>query len=381
MNDQNPNEPFDELMRRALRDEADRIEPADALPEIRARAHAQRRPAARRPWFLTAGVATVGTAAAIGAFTVFNGNNNLANDGDAVAGPGTTTSASGVPQSQAPSVATVSPSPAPTAATQAPTGSATTKTAQPRLFSTPEQSVPSAVVPVYWLGTNVGAQSKKEVRLYRTWTKVSGRPAVEAVRVMTQKRPGDPDYYSAWSGAQVASITRADDLVTVDFKQLPQTRLDAATANVAAQQLVYTVQGAMRDAGGTRVQVTEQGRTSNKLFGQVDTSEPLDRAQAADVQAYIWVTAPDDNTVVNTPLKVTGVASVFEAQLNWRIVSDKTRAVVAKGAAKTTEAYKFAPFAFSVTKLAPGTYTLEVFEISANDGSMTSTDSKLLTVR
>ena len=96
-------------MRRALADEADRIEPADALPEIRARAHAQRRPRARRPWLLTVGAAAIGTAAAIGAFTVFNGDQNTANDGD-VAGPGTTTidrrpeSPSAAPQAARPTV-------------------------------------------------------------------------------------------------------------------------------------------------------------------------------------------------------------------------------------------------------------------------------------
>lgn len=376
MNDNN--EPFDELMRRALRDEANRIEPTDALPEIRARAHAPRRPASRRPWLVTAGVAAVGTAAAIGAFTVFaGGDSNTANDGNAVAGSGTT-SASEVPPSQSPSKA---PSPVPSPTTELSSTTAAVKTAQPTDRGAPERYVPNAVVPVYWLGANVGAPAKKEVRLYRTWTKVSGRPAVEAVRIMTQKQPDDPDYYSAWTGAQVTSVTRSDDLVTVGFRQLPQTQLDADIANVAAQQLVYTIQGAMEDAAGTRVQVTEQGRAGSKLFGQVDTDQPLDRAQAADVQAFIWVTAPDDDAVVTSPLKVSGVASVFEAQLNWRIISDKTQAIVSKGTANTSEAYKFTPFAFSVAKLPPGTYTLEVFEVSAADGRMTSTDTKLLTVK
>jgi hypothetical protein len=127
--------------------------------------------------------------------------------------------------------------------------------------------------------------------------------------------------------------------------------------------------------------VTEQGRPGGKLFGHVDTSQPLTRAQAADVQAFIWVTAPDDGAVVTAPLKVTGIASVFEAQLNWQVVSAKTREVVAKGAANTTEAYKFTPFAFTVAKLPPGQYTLEVFEISAADGTTTSTDSKTLVVK
>jgi hypothetical protein len=245
----------------------------------------------------------------------------------------------------------------------------------------PEPAVKSTVVPVYWLGEQVGSQKKSAARLYRTWAKVSGRPAEQAVRIMTTKQPNDPDYYSVWRGAALNTVTRSNGVVTVDFKQLPKANLDADLAKVATQQLVYTVQGALEDAGSTRVQVTEQGRAAGKLFGQVDTSQPLSRAEATDVQAFIWVTAPDDNTVVTTPVNVTGIASVFEAQVNWRIVSVKTRAIVAKGAANTSEAYKFTPFAFSVTKLPPGTYILEVFEISAADGTMTSTDTKQLTVK
>ncbi|MGW6195242.1 Gmad2 immunoglobulin-like domain-containing protein [Kribbella sp. NPDC055110] len=372
---ENQNDPFDELMRRSLHEEADRIEPSDVLPEIRARAHAQR-PAARRPWLLTAGLAAVGTAAAIGAFTMLNGPANTANDGDAVAGSGTTTTATGVPPSPTPSALTASPEPS-----QALSTSPSAKTANPTDRGVPEAAVKSTVVPVYWLGQQVGAPKKSAARLYRTWAQVSGRPAEQAVRIMTTKQPTDPDYYSVWRGAALNTVTRSNGVVTVDFKQLPQATLDPDLAKVATQQLVYTVQGALEDSGAMRVQVTEQGRAGGKLFGQVDTSEPLSRAEATDVQAFIWVTSPDDNTVVTTPVKVTGIASVFEAQVNWRIVSDKSRAVVAKGAAQTTEAYKFAPFAFSIAKLDPGTYTLEVFEISAADGSITDTDTKSIVVK
>jgi hypothetical protein len=383
MND-HPQDPFDELMRRALHEEADRVEPSDALPEIRARAHAQR-PSARRPWLLTAGVAAVGTAAAVGIFTVFTGTDNTADEGDEVAGPGTTTTATGVPPTQPPSVLTSSPEPsqAPTAATQPPTASttaSTSKTAGPT-SGRPEQPAPTALVPVYWLGQQVGAPKKSSARLYRTWSRVTGRPAEQAVRIMTTKQPDDPDYFSVWRGAAVNTVTRSDGVVTVDFKQLPKTTLDPDLAKVASQQLVYTVQGALGDAAGTRIQVTEQGRPSSKLFGHVDTSQPLSRAPAADVQAFIWVTTPANGAVVTTPLKVTGTASVFEAQLNWRIVSTRTQETVAKGAANTTEAYKFTPFAFNVAALPAGSYILEVFEISAADGRMTSTDTKLVTVK
>ncbi|MFI5693364.1 Gmad2 immunoglobulin-like domain-containing protein [Kribbella sp. NPDC051586] len=376
MNDQNPNEPFDELMRKALRDEADRIEPADALPEIRARAHSQRRPVARRPWLLTAGVAALGTAAAVGAFTVFNGGQNTANDGDAVAGPGTTATASGVPQSRTPSVTKASPSPVP--ATLPPTTSPAVKTAQPTDRGKPEQSVSSAVVPVYWLGQQAGVPKKSAARLYRTWSKVSGRPAEEAVRIMTTKQPQDPDYYSVWRGAAVNSVTRSDGVVTVDFKQLPKTTLDADLASVATQQLIYTVQGALAD-DSSAVQITQQGRAGQKLFGQVDTSAPLGRAQAADVQALVWITSPGEGSVTSGKVTVQGTANAFEATVNYQLTNLKTRETKTSFTS-TKEGQKFSPFSFSVS-LSPGPWQIEAYLISDADGSITNTDSKTILVK
>ncbi|TDD22415.1 hypothetical protein E1218_19370 [Kribbella turkmenica] len=369
------NDPFDDLMRRALAEEADRVEPADALPEIRARVRGRRRPPTRRPWILTAGAAAIGTAAAIGAFTVLDDNAKNAGDDQVAGGPDTTTSVTGAPLSSAPATAT-EPSAAPTA----PAATSPGATLAPPERGKPEQVVKSAVVPVYWLGNRVGTNRAGEVRLYRTWAKVQGRPATEAVQILTTKEPGDPDYYSVWRGARLNSVTRSPGLITVDFKQLPQARLDAAEATVAVQQLVYTVQGAL-SADTERVQITEQGRTGTKLFGQIDSSSPLARAKSNDVQALIWITSPEEGTSVPTPVKVTGYGSAFEAHLNWRILDVKTGHVVAEGPTRTAEAYKFTPFAFVVDKLPPGYYTVEVFESSARDGRATSTDSKSFMVR
>jgi hypothetical protein len=380
MNDDRSNEPFDELMRRALHDEADRIEPTDALPEIRLRAHAQRRPVGRRPWLLTAGVAALGTAAAVGAFTVFDGHNNTANDGDVVAGPGTTTSASGVVPNQTRPVVSPAPSPVPTAATQPPTTptTASAKTAGPTDGGVPEESVRNAVVPVYWLGQQIGVPKKSAAKLYRTWATVSGRPAEEAVRIMTTEQPGDPDYYSVWRGAAVNRVTRSDDVVTVDFKQVPKTSLDPDLARVATQQLVYTVQGALQD-DTTSIQITQAGRAVQKLFGQVDTSTPLTRAQAADVQALVWITSPSEGAVTGSKVTVEGTAGAFEATVNYRLTNLKTRETK-KSFTSTKVGQQFSPFAFSVS-LTPGQWQIEAYLISDADGSVTDTDSKTILVK
>ena len=355
-------DPFDELMRRALHEEADRVEPADALHEIRARAHAQR-PSLRRPWFLTAGVAAVGTAAVIGAFTVFNGSDTTANDGDSVAGQGTTNTATALPESQAPSVLTASPVPSPAVKTER---------------GVPEEMVKDQLVPVYWLGQQVGVPKKASARLYRTWTKVSGHPAEQAVRIMTTKQPADPDYFSVWRGAAVNTVTRTDDAVTVDFKQLPKATLDPDVARVAAQQLVYTVQGALKD-DQTPVRVTQGGQTVPRLFGQIDASEPLDRAQAADVQALVWIDSPAENEALDPSVTVQGVAAAFESTVNYQATNVKTREV-RKGFTNTKEGQTFSSYSFQLV-LSPGPWQISVYLISPADGNITDTDTKSILVR
>jgi hypothetical protein len=381
MSDHHPNDPFDDLVRRALAEEADRVEPADALPEIQARVRAQRRPAARRPWVLTAGAAALGTAAAIGAFTVLDDNANTAGD-DQIAGPGTTTSATGAPLSPTPTTGSAGPVPAPTtphSATTQPPATAPELTTAPSVRGTPEP-IRTTAVPVYWLGEKVGSTTAEStVRLYRTWMKVvDARPALEAVRIMTSKEAGDPDYYSAWRGAQVSSVTRADGVITVDFKQLPQAKLDAAAADVATQQLVYTVQGAMNNPR-EQVRITQQGRPGSVLFGHVDTSRLFTRAEASKVQALVWIDNPTEGQVTKNPVTVTGIAAAFEATVNWRATNLKTRATQA-GYVNAKEGMTFSPFAIPL-KLAPGEWRIEAYLISAEDGSVTDTDSKTVFVK
>ncbi|TDW94613.1 sporulation and spore germination protein [Kribbella pratensis] len=371
-----PNDPFDELMRRSLHEEADRIEPSDALPEIRARAHAQRS-AARRPWLLTAGLAAAGTAAAIGAFTMLNGPDNTADDGDAVAGSTTTTTATVVPESRTPSVAIPSPAPS-QAPTEPPSTSPSAKTVSPTDRGVPEPAVKSTVVPVYWLGQQVGAQKKSAARLYRTWAKVSGRPAEQAVRIMTTKQPTDPDYYSVWRGAALNTVTRSNGIVTVDFKQLPKSNLDPDLAKVATQQLVYTVQGALQD-NKTPIQITEAGRSSGKLFGQIDTGTPVSRAAAGEVQALVWIDSPSENQMVAPKVTVQGVAAAFEATVNYEVTNLKTRET-RKSFANTAEGQKFSPYAFQLT-LTPGAWQISVYLLSDQDGSVTDTDTKSIVVK
>ena len=366
MND-HPNDPFDELMRRALAEEADRIEPADRLHEIQSRVQTQRKPVSRRSWALTAGAAVVATAAAIGAFAVLTDDTKQAREPE-VAGPAaTTTATSTMPSAKAPT-ATPSATPAPDSPKVAPTQA-----------GTPEAVMKIKAVPVYWLGKTVGAENGPGVRLYRTFQNVRGRPALEAVRLLTTSKSGDPDYYSLWTGAAVSSVTRSDGVVTVDFKALPRTQLAPDVADVAVQQLVYTVQGALDDQS-EKILVTERGRVGRTLFGQIDTAQPLSRAQAANVQALVWILTPTDGAGVKDPVTVTGVAAAYEAQVNWRATNTRT-GEVRENYTNTKEGQKFSPFSFAIPKLGSGEWTIEAYLVSAQDGRITDTDSKTVFVK
>lgn len=366
-------DPFDELMRRSLAEEAGRIEPADGLHEIQARVRTQRAPVSRRPWVITTGAAVLGTAAAIGAFAVLNDNTKTADQPSIAGGPDTTTSASADP-STAPTLPTT-PKPEPTkAATQPPTVDPTDKAR-----AIQEPAVKQKAVPIYWLGKVVGNTNGPDYRLYRTWQSISGRPAEEALRLMTMSKvAGDPDYVSPWDGAAVNSVRYTDDLILVDFKQLPTATLEPDVADMAAQQLVYTVQGALHQST-TPVQITEDGRSPAKLFGAIDTTQPLNRAQALNVQAMVWIETPANNQTVKQPFKVTGTAAAYEAQVDWRATNLKTKEVV-KNYTMSAEGQKFSSYAFT-PKLDTGEWLIEVYLTSPEDGRITDTDSKTIYVK
>ncbi|TCM43476.1 Gmad2 immunoglobulin-like domain-containing protein [Kribbella sp. VKM Ac-2568] len=374
MND-HPDDRFDELMRRALAEEADRIEPADGLHEIQARVRDQRKPVNRRPWALAVGAAVVGTAAAVGAFTLLDDNTRNADQPEVAGGPSTTASATIRPSTEA----SAGPSAPPTSVPSVkPSQTINSSTEPPKTVGVPEPEVKARAVPVYWVGKTIGNDTGAGVRLYRTFTRISGRPTLEAVRTMTSEKSSDPDYYSPWIGSAVNSVTKSGDLVTVDFKLLPREKLDPAAANIATQQLVYTVQAVLGDSS-QKILVTEQGQATRELFGQALSGQPLSRAQAMDVQALVWIESPEQKATVRSPVTVRGTAAAYEATVNWQATNLKTRTVV-KNYTNTEEGMKFSPFSFT-TKLAPGEWQLEVFMLSGEDGHITDTDSKTIFVK
>ncbi|HEY3003235.1 MAG TPA: Gmad2 immunoglobulin-like domain-containing protein [Kribbellaceae bacterium] len=358
------NDHFDDLVRRALAREADKVQPNPyGLERIRARLHAPAR--RQRSWLLPTAAAVLGTAAAVGAFAVLTNGSQPTSEGPATAENTDTTG------------------PAPTTAPTTGQQSSAPESTGVQTSGTPQARSKPTTVPVYWLGDTVGNPAAG-VRLYRTFLGVTGDPVLGAVRAMTEGQSGDPDYSSGWTGAQVASVDVSSTAIAVDFSRPPTKGLGSQAAQVAAQELVYTVQGAVSITGGAHadapVVVTVDGKPAD-LWGSVDTSKPISRAPANDVQAFIWITAPAEGATVSSPVEVSGVANTFEATVNWRVRDATTKAVVHESHTQATAGTgTFGTFTFSVL-LPAGRYVVECLEFSAADGHETNTDTKSVTVR
>jgi hypothetical protein len=76
---------------------------------------------------------------------------------------------------------------------------------------------------------------------------------------------------------------------------------------------------------------------------------------------------------------VEGIAAAFEANVSWELLDG--RRVVRDGFTMTSEGMAFSPYSFRIRDVAPGRYTLKVYQQSAEDGSDSFVDTKTVTVR
>jgi hypothetical protein len=215
-------------------------------------------------------------------------------------------------------------------------------------------------LPVYYV-----AQTAAGPRLQREFHRLpAADPGSAAVREMLAHPTGlDPDYRNPWPAGTIlrVPVTTTADAITVDLTAAPPSEL-------AAQQLVFTVQGAL---GSTApVQLLRDGTS---------TGLPIPRGDPYALRSLVQIDAPDDGTSTASPVVVTGEAAVFEATLHWAVVSGTT--TIRTGVASTAEGQVFAPFRFTLD-LPPGRYTVQISEDDPSDGAgrPVLTDDRTVTV-
>jgi Immunoglobulin-like domain of bacterial spore germination/Sporulation and spore germination len=342
----------EELLRRALREEAAQVLPSiDALSRIRR--STARPPLWRRPVVLGMAAASV-TAAAV-----------IAGSAYVLGGSSEDSTATSPDQSPSPVAEQTRSSTAP----QLPTSPAPTETADPPPPETEEAQPGRDVVPVYYVtDTTHGVRLTREFRDVPT----PDGPLVAAVTAMLAGDPFDPDYRSLWlPDTQVRSVEVLDDVIEVDFTgETDYTGIRDEIATLAVQQLVYTVTAAASDAdlnGDLPVQILVDGEPPAAMWGQLDLSAPIARAPQQNVRQLVQIDDPQDGAVLGRAVTIGGVALAFEAQVNWQVFDDEGR-LAQEGFTQTTDSTTFAPFTFEV-ELEPGFYSVVVTDSDPTGGA------------
>jgi hypothetical protein len=208
-------------------------------------------------------------------------------------------------------------------------------------------------VPVYFVGDTPQGQ-----RLFREFRKVAAdSPADEALELMTTGDTLDPDYSTLFPSGTFSSVEIGDDTITVGLPDKSWTTapdgMSQDEARLAAQQLVYTLQGVAQKR--LPVAITLDGAPADLfgLAGEVSNDPEL------DVRALVNVTAPEQGATVSDTFTASGVSSSFEATTPWEIRRGGADGkVVAKGFA-TAEGW--------MDKLYPWKTEVDVSDLPAGD--------------
>jgi hypothetical protein len=201
--------------------------------------------------------------------------------------------------------------------------------------------------PVYYVG-----DSPRGPKLFRSF-----EPEGAALDLVAGT-PSDPDYRTLWSpGRLLAASVPESGEASVALAGVPAERpsgLSAGEAELALQQVVYTLQASWHERAGV-VFTDADGEPLDRVLG-VDTSRPV--TNDPDVLSQVSISDPVEGREVSGSFTARGVANSVEANVPWEIRRGDT--VVAHGFA-TAEGWmdRLYPWetTVDVTALDPGTYT------------------------
>ena len=348
-------------VRDTLSREAERVEVNDRWTEVSAAARATRR---RRPWAIVA-AAAVALVVGVGLGGLFLQDRITA--GPAAPPPTTVNSPSATPDR---STSAPPPSPDPTRSSSASSSATATATKNPtpddptssKSSEAPADPDPISGVSIFFLG-----DSKSSTWLYREFHTVPGGAdrVTAAVNAQLSTAPLDDDYTNPWHpGTDSAEVTREGDDLTVDIPgDAFDNDVDAETADLAVQQLVWTATAAAETRGD--VTITVDGKPY-EAWGSVALGEPMGRDSEA--RSPIWITDPaEGQTDQAGTVTVLGSSTSFEGNVQWKITEAGSDEVVVDGFTTGGSMGEYADFDFSI-QLEPGRYTVTVYAEDQSDG-------------
>ena len=252
-----------------------------------------------------------------------------------------------------------------------------------------ETTQASNKAPVYWIG-----RSDDSVFLYREFREVpeQDNPVTQALRVMMSQKPLDPDFFTPWQNPKkLATSISGKNVITVDVSaDAFNSNVDAAVAERAVQQLVYTATAAGASSGlidaGQQVQVAVlvDGHTDYVAFNHVRLDAPTSRRMG--MVAPVWIINPQEGMSMDRgAVKINGRSTVPGGKLHWEILrldGSNTKTLLLDGTA-TASADTAQPGAFTVpADLGPGSYEVRVSQLEeGNPAGNLHADTRSFTVK
>jgi hypothetical protein len=300
--------------------------------------------ATSRNWLFAVGGAVVGTAAVILAITLVA---NLDDDGDGstpVANPTTATSATDDPS------ASGSPSESPTPS----------DTGTPIATESP--------VAVYYAG-----DGPRGTVLFREFQPgIGADPVAQAASAAVAGPAQDPDYRTLWPAGTQATASYDGDVITVDLTgaalhDRPK-GMSKRDAELAVQQVVYSVQGAVQKRAP--VQLLLDGQHTDMVLGE-PASEPLAEAPALETLSLMSISEPSEGQVLADSFEASGANNSFEASVSYEIRDGDKVVGTGFGMAAGWGEDKLFPWQLTVdvSGLAPGTYTFVAMNDDPSGGA------------
>jgi hypothetical protein len=242
-----------------------------------------------------------------------------------------------------------------------------------------------ANLPVYYLGpAGLGDRLYREYHRFPDANPGPEQAVTDTVQAMLHQPADDPDYRSPWpGGTTVRSVAIDAGTVTVDLWGAAggagfDATVDASTAAMAVQQLVWTVTAAAPGLTGVRLLI--DGAPATTLWANAPASGVLHRGPAADVLAPIWIIDPQQGTVQGHrfPVRLAGI--VFEATMRLRVRDDGSGAVLHDDAVHLSGGAPAQGTATVELNLPSGRYTIEGYVISERDGTEQVYDDHQFTI-
>lgn len=253
----------------------------------------------------------------------------------------------------------------------------------------PTSSPGTTQVTIYYLASGQSRLYLAPERHEVTRTQAIARAALEELVHGTAQ---DPDHSTPFpSATKINSVTISNKVATVDWSaEVLTANAGAETEKLGIQSIVYTL---TEFSSIAKVRFTVEGKTSGTASNgraiqdfwghQGLTGQPWDRDPQIEVLAPITLWTPLDGTRSTGTLQLTGEAAVFEATVGiiFRDAADKVvkqtstmASIGAPGRGTFSTKLTFTPPASAQT------WTLQVIEHSAKDGSVVFMETRSIKV-